>query len=104
MATGGKVKRLSVAEGVTLAAPPALSLATSHKITDAVTWDGVAVTHSYVVSVSDVPDCREAIWVFKDSNYKQIAGAVISSASATDLTVTFGIPVAAGTYYVIGVF
>lgn len=99
-----QVRRLQIAEGVEIDPPSAVEQA--HTITDAATWNGTAYTQTYTVSAADVPDCRYANWVFKDSNHKQVAGAVIDSPSATQVRVTFSqdFPPAAGTHYLVGAF
>jgi len=70
---------------------------------DAVTWDGTNVTQTYTTS-GDIDDARNAVWQFLDNtnSFRQVQGAVITK-TLTQVTVTFTIPPASGTYRLVGV-
>jgi methionine-rich copper-binding protein CopC len=69
---------------------------------DAANWTGSATEVTYDVS-STVDDSRRMIWCLKrnGADYEQI-GAEIDFPSATQVRVTVGIPLAAGTYTLVG--
>jgi len=69
---------------------------------DAVNWEGTATTVTYNVS-SSVNNSRALVWALKKNsdNYLQIK-ADIDFPTATSVRVTVGIPLAAGTYTLIG--
>lgn len=70
---------------------------------DALTWNGTNVTQIYNTS-GDIDDARTAIWQFLDNTngFRNVDGAVITK-SQTQVTVTFTIPPALGTYRLVGV-
>lgn len=69
---------------------------------DAVNWDGATSTATYDVSAS-VNSAKRMIWALKDNSndYEQI-GCEIDFPSDTSVRVTVGIPLAAGTYTLVG--
>lgn len=71
-------------------------------VEDTTGWDGSATSVSYDVS-SQVDNSRAMIWTLKDNSndYEQI-GAEIDFPTATSVRVTVGIPLAAGTYTLVG--
>ena len=70
---------------------------------DATTWDGTATTQTYTVS-GEIDDARNAVWQFLDNTngFRNVQGAVITK-TQTQVTVTFTIPPASGTYRLVGV-
>jgi hypothetical protein len=69
---------------------------------DPTNWDGVATTVTYDVS-STVNDSRRMIWGLKknSADYEQVL-AEIDFPTATSVRVTVGIPLASGTYTLVG--
>lgn len=68
---------------------------------DTTGWDGVAVTVTYNVPASDVPDSRNLLWQLKDSTGKIIL-ADIDHPTQNQVRVTVDIPLDAGTYTLLG--
>ena len=66
-------------------------------------WDGTQTTHVYTTS-GEIDDAREAIWQFLDNTngFRVVQGATITK-TQTQVTVTFTIPPASGTYRLVGV-
>lgn len=70
---------------------------------DASGWNGSATSVSYTMP-SDISDARKMVWQLKDnSNNFKVILADITHTGATNVTVTVGIALAAGTYTLIGV-
>lgn len=69
---------------------------------DAVSWDGATSTATYDVS-STVNNAKEMIWCLKDNSndYEQVV-AEIDFPTNTSVRVTVGIPLAVGTYTLVG--
>ena len=79
-----------------------LSIERSQKV-DTTGWDGVATAVTYDVS-ADFTDAKKGVWQLqKNSNDNEIIGCVITFPSATQVTVTVDIPLAAGTYTLVGI-
>jgi hypothetical protein len=70
---------------------------------DAVNWDGSETSVSYDVS-SQVDNARAMIWCLKDNSndYEQIGAEIDFPTNTTTVRVTVGIPLAAGTYTLVG--
>ncbi len=69
---------------------------------DAVTWNGVALTQTYTVS-AEVSDARECVWTFSNNSGSFEQMYPLITKSQTQVTVTFEIAPAAGTYTLVGV-
>jgi len=71
-------------------------------------WDGTETTFTYTQANSgiedQISDCSRAVWQFLDNTngFREVNGAVITKTS-TSVTVSFTVPVAAGTYRLVGV-
>lgn len=100
--TTGRIKQLAFSEGVVVSAP-ATATPVAVQINVSTGWDGVVTTNTYDVSAS-VADARTVLWLLKNSSYKQLAGPEIDSPSATQVRITADVPLAAGTYYLFGVY
>ena len=70
---------------------------------DAVGWTGASTSVAYNVSAT-VTNAKRMVWQFKDNSddYAIVAGAYITHTSDTNVTVTFDVAPAAGTYTLVG--
>lgn len=76
----------------------------SYVVDDASGWNGSATSVSYTISGLGI-DARKANWTLKDAsqNYLQ-TGCDITHTGPTNVTVTVGIALAAGTYRLVGTY
>ena len=71
-------------------------------------WDGTETTFTYTQANSSIEDsisdCRTCVWQFLDNTngFREVNGAVITK-TATTVTVTVTMPLATGTYRLVGV-
>lgn len=73
------------------------------KYSNDTTWDGVQTTQTFTVSAS-ISDARTALWqICNNANNFDRIYCTIQAISATQVTVTVGIPLPAGSYRLIGV-
>ena len=103
--TVGRVKQLSFSEGVVITVAPAEVSGQKFSYDDEAGWTGSAKTVTYDVSAS-ISDATQAIWSLKDAsnNYKQVVGPAIDHPTSTQVRVTVGTALPAGTYRLVGIY
>lgn len=104
--TVGRIKHLSFSEGVNVTASPESVSGQKFSYDDEEGWDGSAKTVTYDVS-EFITDATQAIWSLKDAgnNYKQLVGVSIDHfPTNTDVRITVGVALPAGTYRLVGIF
>jgi hypothetical protein len=100
----GQFRRGQIAEGVTITAPTDLQVGVNIDVV----YDGTTAVKAVDVSAY-VSDARKATWTLRKpsgSNFEQVIGVVITSTSATNVTLTTDsdFPLPSGTYRLVGVY
>lgn len=94
----GEVKYIEFSTGVVV--DPAFGAVDSYYNEDATGWTGAVSSVSYTVTVQNA---KIMVWQLKDNaNNYEIMAPAITHTSDTNVTVTFGFPIVAGTYTLVG--
>ncbi len=103
----GEIKALLFDDGVSVGSTPTAPSSFFFSLTDSTNWNDVQTQVSYNVAAGDdngnvVTEARVMLWTLYKGSTRQRMDFDLDFPDATHVRITVGIPLAAGTYYLVG--